>query len=253
MRLVPAGLVYLSFDDRFEVTTNGCAAGKTLDAATLSSLLELIERDAVALWWYNRVRRPGISLASLRSTRIQSALDAAHDCKLHVDVLDITTDFEVPVCVAVATSERPGIAMGMAAHPDPERCVWKALAEMSVAMAHLSSPTGGRHYWLEESRIEQFKQLKPKDCETRWTEASQPQAPNLPAILERAQRLGLDVLRVDLTRPELQIPVARVLVPGLRPLGRRLAPGRLYDVPVKLGWRARPLRPGLMNPAAFSL
>jgi ribosomal protein S12 methylthiotransferase accessory factor len=31
--------------------STGCAAGPTLEAATLSALLELIERDAVALWW----------------------------------------------------------------------------------------------------------------------------------------------------------------------------------------------------------
>lgn len=36
---VPAGLVYLCFDERFQVDTNGCASGNTLEAATLSALL----------------------------------------------------------------------------------------------------------------------------------------------------------------------------------------------------------------------
>ena len=31
--------------------SSGCAAGTTVEAATLRALLELIERDAVALWW----------------------------------------------------------------------------------------------------------------------------------------------------------------------------------------------------------
>jgi oxazoline/thiazoline synthase len=31
-------------------------------------------------------------------------------------------------------------------------------------------------------------------------------------------------------------PVARVFVPGLRHFWRRLGPGRLYEVPLRLGW-----------------
>jgi oxazoline/thiazoline synthase len=39
-----------------------------------------------------------------------------------------------------------------------------------------------------------------------------------------------------------------VIVPGLRHFYRRFAPGRLYDVPVKLGWRDRPLAEDELNP-----
>jgi len=63
-----------------------------------------------------------------------------------------------------------------------------------------------------------------------------------------ARRRGLDVLVLDQTRPDLEIPVARVIVPGLRHLDRRFAPGRLYDVPVELGLRKRPLREAELNP-----
>ena len=44
--------------------SNGCAAGSVLEEAVLQGLLELIERDAVALWWYNRLRRPAVDLES---------------------------------------------------------------------------------------------------------------------------------------------------------------------------------------------
>jgi len=39
-----------------------------------------------------------------------------------------------------------------------------------------------------------------------------------------------------------------VIVPGLRHFYRRFAPGRLYDVPVKLGLRDRPLSEDEFNP-----
>jgi oxazoline/thiazoline synthase len=44
------------------------------------------------------------------------------------------------------------------------------------------------------------------------------------------------------------VPVARVIVPGLRHFYRRFAPGRLYDVPVKLGWIDRSVRESDLNP-----
>ena len=62
------------------------------------------------------------------------------------------------------------------------------------------------------------------------------------ACVDLAKRQGLDFLVLDQTRPDIEVPVVRVVVPGLRHFYRRFAPGRLYDVPVKLGWRDRPLR-----------
>jgi ribosomal protein S12 methylthiotransferase accessory factor len=44
--------------------TNGCAAGNTLEEAILQGFMELVERDSVALWWYNRIQRPEVDLDS---------------------------------------------------------------------------------------------------------------------------------------------------------------------------------------------
>ena len=58
--------------------------------------------------------------------------------------------------------------------------------------------------------------------------------------LALAERAGLEVLVQDQTRPDVGMRVCRVIVPGLRHFWRRLGPGRLYDVPVQLGWLAEP-------------
>jgi ribosomal protein S12 methylthiotransferase accessory factor len=52
----------------------------------------------------------------------------------------------------------------------------------------------------------------------------------------------------DLTRPEVGLDVVKVAVPGLRHFWRRLGPGRLYDVPVELGWIDRPRSETELNP-----
>jgi len=68
------------------------------------------------------------------------------------------------------------------------------------------------------------------------------------ACVELAKRQGLDFLVLDQTRPDIEVPVVRVIVPGLRHFYRRFAPGRLYDIPLKLGWRDRPMLESEVNP-----
>ena len=53
---------------------------------------------------------------------------------------------------------------------------------------------------------------------------------------------------LDQTRPDIETPVVRVIVPGLRHFYSRFAPGRLYDVPVKLGYLDQPLSENELTP-----
>jgi ribosomal protein S12 methylthiotransferase accessory factor len=68
------------------------------------------------------------------------------------------------------------------------------------------------------------------------------------ACVEIARRAGLDFLVLNQTRPDVAVPVVRVIVPGLRHFYRRFAPGRLYDVPVMLKLLDRPLSEHELTP-----
>jgi ribosomal protein S12 methylthiotransferase accessory factor len=70
------------------------------------------------------------------------------------------------------------------------------------------------------------------------------------ALVERA---GMEMLVLDQTRPEVGLPVAKVIVPGLRHFWTRFAPGRLYAVPVRLGWLSVPLTEEELNPVPMFL
>jgi ribosomal protein S12 methylthiotransferase accessory factor len=63
----------------------------------------------------------------------------------------------------------------------------------------------------------------------------------------------MEMLVLDQTRPDIGLPVAKVIVPGLRHFWARFAPGRLYEVPVKLGWLREPLAEDELNPIAMML
>lgn len=58
----------------------------------------------------------------------------------------------------------------------------------------------------------------------------------------------MEVLVLDQTRPDVKMPVVKVIVPGLRHFRARFAPGRLYDVPVQMGWQERSLAEEELNP-----
>jgi ribosomal protein S12 methylthiotransferase accessory factor YcaO len=73
--------------------SNGCAAGNTIEEAVLQGFLELIERDAVAIWWYNRISRPEVCIAGMNVgalNKIKNVLDENWDYW----VLDLSHDFE---------------------------------------------------------------------------------------------------------------------------------------------------------------
>ena len=66
--------------------------------------------------------------------------------------------------------------------------------------------------------------------------------------VELASAAGLEVIVVDQTRTDIELAVARVIVPGLRHFWRRLGPGRLLDVPAGLGRSPLALDEESVNP-----
>lgn len=87
--------------------SNGCAAGNTLEEAILQGLYELIERDATAIWWYNRIPRPVFDIKTLNPNHLQllkTTLEPTHNYW----VINITTDVRVPVMAAIAQDKHTG-------------------------------------------------------------------------------------------------------------------------------------------------
>ncbi len=60
-KFLPTGLLYF-FYGGFHTDSNGCAAGNTREEAIVQGFLELVERDAYAIWWYNRLQRAELDL-----------------------------------------------------------------------------------------------------------------------------------------------------------------------------------------------
>jgi oxazoline/thiazoline synthase len=72
-RYLPTGLLYFFHrgPDQINADSNGCAAGNTLEEAIVQGFLELVERDAYAIWWYNRLHRPGVDLDQFEDSYVR--------------------------------------------------------------------------------------------------------------------------------------------------------------------------------------
>jgi ribosomal protein S12 methylthiotransferase accessory factor len=113
--------------------------------------------------------------------------------------------------------------------------------------------------WLRTATVANQPYLVPDDAVPARAAASYPRswsddvADDVRACQALVERRGLELLVLDQTRPEVGLPVVKVFVPGLRHFWARFAPGRLYDVPVRLGWLARPLAEEELNPIPMFL
>ncbi len=139
VRYLPTGYCYYGAPHdqdppAYHADSNGCAAGTTLTEAVLQGTLELVERDAVAMWWYNRIPRPSVDLDTLTDPYIDDLRHEYAELGRDVAVLDITNDLAIPTFVAVSWRNDGGperIVFGFGAHLDARVAILRALTELN--------------------------------------------------------------------------------------------------------------------------
>ena len=267
-KLLPANLLYLSNPRERSVAfacSNGCAAGNSLEEAVLQGLLELIERDAVAIWWYNRLVRPAVDLDTFDDRWLRDLRERYRSLGRDLSVIDLTSDLGIPVFGAIShrtSGNQERISIGLGCHLDAGIAVQRAVTEIVQMLdIDLARGAGARRAfadgWMEWATRAEHAYLAPDGGarpRTRRDFANR-RFDDLRACIEQCrtavERRGMEVLALDLTREDTRLPVARVIVPGLRHFRPRFAPGRLFDVPLALGWRALPTPESELNPIPF--
>jgi len=272
-RLVPSAYAWFGHPDLYErffcfADANGNAAGNTLEEAILQGFCEAVERDSVALWWYNRVHLPEFDLDSLHEPYIDGLREFYAGMGRNLWVLDMTSDLGIPAFAALSRRlDNPveDVLLGFGAHLDARIAVLRALTEVNQFLPAVVKrhPDGSTDYWEDDpatldwwatATIENQPWLLPAGDRAPTTAAAHGRlygedlADDVRFCVERARSAGMEMIVLDQSRPDIELRVAKVIVPGLRHFWRRLAPGRLYDVPVDLGWLPAPLTEEQLNP-----
>ncbi len=272
---VPAALAYLThFGQRMNEqmclsTSNGLAAGSSVDAAVLSGLCELIERDAFLITWMNKLSVPEITFDD--SSGVTDYIRAFYARSgVQIRVFDVTTDIPVYVMMGFAvdlSGKGPSSVVGLGCSLDPVEAVKKAVLEVcqgrvSETWRHRQrSPheriksfenvkkledhgaifaepemLGELAFLFETSRVQRLEQL---------TSLSQGNATaDLATCVRKLREAGCRVAYVDLTTPDVNsvgLRVVRAVATGLQPIHfgyrqERLGGRRIYEVPRALAY-----------------
>ena len=262
---------YRSCDPVFaRADSNGCAAGAVLEEAILQGVLELIERDAVAIWWYNRIERSCVDLDDVADSYGRDLVMHYQSLARELWVLDITSDVNIPVFAALSRrTDKPeeDIIYGFGCHLDPDVALVRALTEVNQSLEAVPAASGDASsqthlgsdeaiHWWRTVRVNEHPYLKPRSSSmvrsadaTEWVNpASEDIARDVQTCVDVLASRGMDTLVLDQTRPDIDLPVVRVVVPGLRHFWARFGEGRLYDVPVQQGWQRAALTESQLNP-----
>jgi len=256
----PTSLVYFFHkgpgDNQAVADSNGCAAGNTLEEAIHQGFLELVERDSYALWWYNRVQRPQVDFTGLDDAYVRELTSQLADSGHKVWMLDITSDLGVPSYVAISHKvhdDHEHLEFGSGSHFDARIAALRALTELNQFLSVGAMEGDGHGDDGPPLLLRDHPYLLPSDAPMVRPDFSSKlglldRREQVLTCMRTVEQAGMDFLVLDQTRPDIEVPVARVIVPGMRHFYIRFAPGRLYDIPVKLGWLERPRTEAELNP-----
>lgn len=222
----------------FVMSSNGLASGNDLAEAVMHGLCEVIERDASTLWVLappasQNERR--LDLDTVDDPACRDILDRYRAAGVLVGVWETTTDVGLAsfLCMIVDRELSPLRTLypthGMGCHPVREIALSRALTE--AAQSRLTFITGsrddsgrGKYSRAQDEAIwRAARERLDGTGSRRFQEAPSVRHDNvdddLAYIVDRLRGAGFDeIVSVDLSKPDLGFPVARVVVPGLEPL-----------------------------------
>ncbi len=245
-------------------TSVGAAIWTTQQGAAQRALLELVERDAAACWWYNRQPCPRIGLDEAHHiANLDDALSRwLSERERRTAFVILPTD--LPVHAIAAISSDPAgddPALGLGAALQATHALTAAILEMlmrEISNGHIDMhgkaassrdvttvPNGYR--WSKSTNINRSTYLSGTPAtllDLRKLERSH----SFDHLLARLADKNIDVWSIDCTRPEIGLPCTKVISGQLHNGRHGLAPGRLYTLPVELGLRRTPLVEARLNP-----
>jgi ribosomal protein S12 methylthiotransferase accessory factor len=208
---------------------NGPAAGNSLEEAILQGICEVVERHVGSVISHERLFTPGIDPQSVQDPVGKELLAKFHRQGIKVFLRDFSLDTGIPTVGALAYDpstfpEASEIIFTAGTTPDPEKSLNRALTEIAQLAGDFNKqtsyrPTLPKYQTLSDaSYLTQPGPLKPLASLPRLAHD------NLKVEIENCvaalARLGLEVLVVDVTHSQIQIPAVYVIIPGAHFLAR---------------------------------
>jgi ribosomal protein S12 methylthiotransferase accessory factor len=257
----PASLVYVPYELERRVaeqSSSGVASHLTISKAILNGLLELIERDAIALNFLKRLNPPEIDIRTIKSLKIQKILKKIRNDDFAVKVYKLYSDVDVPIFLSIifrdfdSHTKKFHFGIGASATLSSDASILKSLQEAlftyyySRNMLHLRQKKllkirSFHQHFLYYQDSAKFSQLLFKSDVVPYLKSEITKK----RLFSSVNRSGLEIYYKDITTNDVAsvgVRVVRVVVPGLIELNssyklpRRNA-RRFKSVPSYLGLR----------------
>ena len=235
---IPTNAVFHPYDAKdnadklFKSNTNGLASGNILEEAILHGMLEVIERDAWSIFELTHKNYAQIDLESIKSDIINDIIDKFESNGIKIKLMDFTADVKIPTIAASAddtvTKDAGLLTLGMGTHLDPEVAILRALTE--VAQSRATQINGAREDtvradFAREAGYERMKRInkfyfKEEENQIPLSDIENKSTTSITKDIEivKDELIANDIekiLYVDLTRPELDVSVVRVIIPEM--------------------------------------
>lgn len=226
---VPADLVVSREDGQnrsnHSITNSGVGAGASDDAAIERGLCEVVERDAIALWWWGNAKARPVEFDEHARKIVEDALTGLENKRrTRFWLIELTTDLDLPVIAALASDDMGRcVVVGYGADSDREAAIGAAIREMfQMAFAQVVS-LANRSRAPERALapqdlvwIEKYEKFDVRSFPALFPGAPRP-AVATQTLKSRFGEIGVSPIVVDLTDRSIGVPVWRVLAPGLQP------------------------------------
>jgi thiazole/oxazole-forming peptide maturase SagD family component len=258
--LIPAKTCFssnqLPFNHYFvESTSNGLAAGATIEEAIIQGSLEIIERDAFAIWWFNELSLNQIIGLAGKSNYLRGLLDHLESEDIFVQFLYFKTDFDVHNIFAIGfNSNGSNGLIGMGTHFDVIIAAERAIGELAQSRPNRERETNYCHFSFlnkfdfpflvakSEVHIDDILDLKKHFINTKMA---------IEYLISEFENNKLDLLFTDVSNKLFDLKVVRVISPGTAKHYQRFNCKRLYTVPNKLGFTKCVTDPAKFNTLSY--
>ncbi|MEN4005749.1 MAG: YcaO-related McrA-glycine thioamidation protein [Methanobacteriaceae archaeon] len=235
--LLPADAVFHPYNCKnnvnlFKSNTNGLASGNKIEEAIFHGITEVIERDAWSLFEIKRNKAPEINLETTRNPLINGIVDKFKKAGIDIKAVDLTSDVEMTTIAAVSDDtvlKDPALlTLGVGTHLDPEIAVLRALTEVAQSRAtqiHGTREDTTRAVFMRKAGYERMKRINRHwfgeseeiiELDEIKNQSGKSFKEDIKTSLKLLKKVGFSkALFVDLTRPEIEIPVVRVIIPGM--------------------------------------
>lgn len=214
----------------FKFHTNGIAAGNTMEEAVLHATFELIERDAWSIAEYRNTPVPDV-IVDPDSVPGQ-LLEKFRAQGVEIHLKDLTSDVGVTTIGAasddVRTKDPEMLNIGVGTHLNPEIAAIRAITEVAQSRAthkdgkkinaQLQRVTNEMGYEKikEINRIWYTESKRKVNLSDMRGEATDDVLDDIELVFGKLVDAGFDsVIAVDLTRPELDVPAVKMIIPGM--------------------------------------